>query len=78
MWYYLEVFNTDLNNVLRYYWTNWANWDILQVAPVQMAAENRGHVITIRDGGCQQGGAEGFSCIMCVYICVGGAKPSRV
>ena len=43
MWYYLKVFNTALNNILRYYWTNWANRDVLQIAPIQMAdirAEN--------------------------------------
>ena len=71
MWHCLEVFNTALNNVLCYYWTNWANWDVLQVAPVQIAdtrAENEGHVVTIKDGGRQRGGAEGFSCIM--YVCV--------
>ena len=71
MWYCLKVVNTALNNILRYYWTNWANWDVLQVAPVQMAdtrAENGGHVVAIRDGGRQRGGAEGFSCIM--YVCV--------
>ena len=51
MWYYLEVFNTALNNILRYYWTNWANRDVLQVAPIQMAdirAENGGYIITIK------------------------------
>ena len=80
MWHCLEMFNTALNNVLYYYWTNWANWDVLQVAPVQIAdtrAENRGYIITIRDRGCQRGGAEEFSYIMCVYIYVIRAKPGR-
>ena len=80
MWHCLEVFNTASNNVLRYYWTNWANWDVLQVAPVQMAdtrAENGGHIVAIRDGGRQRGGAEGVSCIVCMCICVVRAKPGR-
>ena len=69
-----------LNNILCYYWTHWANWDILQVAPVQIAdtrAENGGYIITIRDEGRQQGRAKGFSYIMCICICVVGAKLSR-
>ena len=71
MWYCLKVFNTALNNILHYYWTNWANWDVLQVAPVQMAdtrAENGSHIVAIRDGHHQRGGAEGFSYIMCVCV----------